>query len=121
MLAYQALYEVSSMAAAKIERRVYALTLAQLFGACVTALGQLGASVERHDVERGTIVAHLGARPLAPVSELSLVLQPHAGGQTELVATWRARKRGGDRRMLAAFLAAVDTLASHQGAPATSE
>jgi hypothetical protein len=94
--------------AARIERRAYALTPPQLFGVCLTALGQLGASVERHDVERGTIVASLGAGPLASVSELSLALQPLDGGGTELVATWRARKRGGDRRVLAAFLAAVE-------------
>jgi hypothetical protein len=95
--------------AARSERRAYALTPAQLFGVCLTALGQLGASVERHDVDRGTIVASLGAGPLAPVSELSLALQPLDGGRAELVATWRARKRGGDRRMLAAFLAAVES------------
>lgn len=94
--------------AARSERRVYTLTPAQLFGVCVTALGQLGASVERHDVEHGTIVARLGAGPLAPVSELALALQPLDGGRTELLATWRARGRGGDRRMLAAFLAAVE-------------
>jgi hypothetical protein len=94
--------------AARSERRVYGLTPAQLFGVCLTALGQLGASIERHDVERGTIVASLGAGSLAPKSELSLALQPIDGGATELVATWRARKRGGDRRMLAAFLAAVE-------------
>jgi hypothetical protein len=87
---------------------MYALTPDQLFGVCLTALGQLGASVERHDVERGTIVASLGAGPLAPVSELSLALHPLDGGRTELLATWRARGRGGDRRILAAFLAAVE-------------
>jgi hypothetical protein len=94
--------------AARSELRVYALTPAQLFGVCLTALGQLGASIERHDVERGTIVASLGAGPLAPVSELSLALRRLDDRRTELVVTWRALKRGGDRRMLAAFLAAVE-------------
>jgi len=109
------------MAAVRVDRRVYALAPAQLFGVCLTAFGQLRAAVERHDVDRGTIVARIGAGPFAPVSELSLLLQPLDGGQTELVATWRARKLGGDRRMLAAFLAAVDALAGREGARALHE
>ena len=109
------------MATGKSERRVYALTSAQLFGVCVTALGQLHASVERHDVERGTIVARHGTSSFAPVSELSIALQPFGDGQTELVATWRARKRGGDPRIFAAFLDAVGTLAGSQGSHAIPE
>jgi hypothetical protein len=109
------------MAAARIEKRVYTLAPVQLFGVCLTALGQLRAAVERHDVERGTIVATLGADPLAPVSELSIALQPLGNSRTELVVTWRAYKRGGDRRMLAAFLAAVDALAGRERARAMQE
>jgi hypothetical protein len=37
-------------------------------------------------------------------------LQPLDAGRTELAATWRARKRGGDRRLLMVFLNAVDGL-----------
>jgi hypothetical protein len=100
------------MASTKIERRVYPLAPPQLFGVCLTALGQLGAAIERHDVERGTIVAALGGGPLASASELSIALLPLGGGQTELVASWRARKRGGDRRLLAAFVGSVEALVS---------
>ena len=98
------------MAAATVERRVYSVSSHQLFGVCVTVLGQLRATIERHNVERGTIVAALGTGLLAPISELSLALRPLGAGQTELLATWRARKRGGDRRLLAVFLEAVDVL-----------
>ena len=98
------------MAAAKVERRVYSVSSPQLFGVCVTVLGQLRATIERHDVEQGAIVAALGEGLLAPISELSLALRPLGEGQTELAATWRARKRGGDRRLLAVFLESVDAL-----------
>lgn len=98
------------MAAAKVERRVYAVSSIPLFGICVMALGQLRATIKRHDVEQGVIVATLGEGSLAPTSELSLVLRPFGEGQTELAATWRARKRGGDQRLLVVFLEAVDGL-----------
>jgi hypothetical protein len=98
------------MAAIKVERRVYALPPHQLFGICLTALGQLRATIERHDVEQGTIVAALGEASLASASELSLALRLLGAGQTELTVTWRARRRGGDRRLLAVFLASVDSL-----------
>jgi hypothetical protein len=98
------------MAAAKIERRVYSAPSLQLFGACLTALGQLRATIERHDVDQGTIVATLGEGLLGPMSELSLALRPLGEGRTELATTWRARKRGGDRRLLAVFLDSVDGL-----------
>ena len=98
------------MAAVKVERRVYSLPAPQVFGICLTALGQLRATIERHDVEQGTIVALLGEGMLGPISELSLALRPLDAGRTELAATWRARKRGGDRRLLAVFLDAVGGL-----------
>jgi hypothetical protein len=98
------------MAAAKTDRRTYAVSSNQLFGICITALGQLRATIERHDVDQGIISAAFGAGSLAPTSDLSLVLRPLGEGQTELLATWRARKRGGDRRLPAVFLEAVDTL-----------
>ncbi|MEO7913168.1 MAG: hypothetical protein ABIV47_26265 [Roseiflexaceae bacterium] len=98
------------MASIKAERRVYALPLPQLFGLCLTAIGILHATIERHDVEQGTIIALVGAGLLGPITELSLALRPLDEGRTELVATWRARKRGGDRRLLAVFLDAVDGL-----------
>jgi hypothetical protein len=98
------------MAAAKVERREYSVPLLQLFGICLTALGQLRATIERQDVEQGTVVATIGARSLAPISELSLVLRPLGEGRTALAVTWRARKHGGDRRLLAAFLDAVAAL-----------
>ena len=98
------------MAAVKLERRVYAQSSNQLFGICVTALGQLRATIKRHDVEQGVIIAILGEGSVAPASELALALRPLGDGQTELVAAWRARKRGGDQRLLAVFLEAVDGL-----------
>jgi len=98
------------MAAVKVERRVYALPPYQLFGICLTALGQLRATIERHDVEQGTIVAAFGGGSLASASELSLALRPLGEGQTELAVTWRARKRGGDRRLLTVFLDAIASL-----------
>jgi hypothetical protein len=98
------------MAAVKIERRVYSLPSSQLFGICLTALGQLRATIERHDVGQGMIVALLSDGLLGPISELSLALEPLDAERTQLTATWRARKRGGDRRLLAVFLDAVDGL-----------
>ena len=65
---------------------------------------------QHHDVKQGMIIATLGEGLLAPASELSLALRPLGEGQTELAATWRARKRGGDQRLLAAFLESVDVL-----------
>jgi len=97
------------MAVTKIERRIYAVSSNQLFGICVTALAQLRATIQHHDVEQGMIVAMLGEGSLAPTS-VSLALHPLAEMRTELVAIWRARKRGGDRRRLAVFLEAVDAL-----------
>jgi hypothetical protein len=98
------------MAATKVERRVYAVSSNQLFGICLTALAQLRAIIERQDVEQGTISAVFGAGSLTPSSKLALTLRPLGEGQTELAATWRAHKRGGDRRLPAVFLEAVDTL-----------
>ena len=96
------------MAAAKVERRVYLVSSIQLFGICLMALAQLRATIERQDVDQGTISAAFGEGLPGPTSELSLALRPLGEGQTELAATWRARKRGGDRRLLAVFLEAVD-------------
>src|SRR5690242_13351092 len=95
------------MASVKVERRVYPVPFAQLFGLCLTALGLLHATIERHDVEQGAIVALLAEGLLGPASELSVALRPLDQGRTELAATWRARKRGGDQRLLRVFM---DTL-----------
>jgi hypothetical protein len=98
------------MASRNIGRRVYAVPSPQLFGLCLTALGLLRATIEHHDVEQGTIVARVSQGSLGPVSELSLVLRPLDEGRTELAATWRARRRGGDRRLLTVFLDSVGGL-----------
>jgi hypothetical protein len=98
------------MAAAKVERRIYAVSLNQLFGICVTVLGQLRATINRHDVEQGVIVATIGEGSLAPTSELALALRPLGGGRTELAVTLRALKRGGDQRILAVFLDSIAAL-----------
>ena len=89
---------------------MYSVPSPQLFGVCVTVLGQLRATIERHDVEQGLIVAKLGEGLLAPISELSLALRALSAGRTELTATWRARKHGGDQRLLAVFVESVDAL-----------
>jgi hypothetical protein len=94
-----------------VVRRVYALPPTQLFGICITALGHMRATITRQDVEQGQIVAAIGAGSLAPVSELALTLRPAGENRTELSASWRARKHGGDRRMLAVFLDSVADLA----------
>jgi len=98
------------MAAAKVERRGCSVSSHQLFGICLTALAQLRATIERQDIDQGTISAAFGEGLLGPTSELSLALRPLGEGQTELAATWRARTRGGDRRLLGVFLEAVDAL-----------
>jgi hypothetical protein len=98
------------MAAAKVERRVYPAVPLQIFGACLTALGQLHARIESQDVERGVITATVGAGPFVPMSELALHITQLVDGRTELVVRWRARRRGGDRRVLPTFVEAVGTL-----------
>lgn len=98
------------MAAAKAERRIYAVSSNQLFGICVTVLGQLRAKITHHDVEQGMIIATIGEGSLAPTSELALALRPLGDGRTELTATLRARKRGGDQRLLAVFLDSIAAL-----------
>jgi hypothetical protein len=95
------------MAATKVERRVYSASPVQLFGICLAVLGQQRARIEQHDVERGTITAVFGDRSLGPASQLALALRPLGEARTELVATWQAHRRGGDRRLLRVFLEAV--------------
>ena len=98
------------MAAVKVERRVYSMPLPQLFGLCLTALGLLRATIERHDLEQGTIVALVGEGLLGPISKLVLALRPLDEGRTELLVTWQAHKRGGDRRLLTVFMDSVSGL-----------
>src|SRR3954469_300082 len=98
------------MDSVKVDRRVYPVSSPQLFGLCLTALGLLHATIERHDVEQGAIVALLGEGLLGLASEISVVLRPLDEGRTEIAATWRARKRGGDRRLLRVFMDTVDGL-----------
>jgi hypothetical protein len=99
------------MAEKLVRRRTYDIPRAALIGVCQAALGRMRAQVEQQDLERGTIVATIGGAGLAPLSELALKIAPEDAGRAGLVVTWRARKLGGDRAILPAFLASVDSLA----------
>jgi hypothetical protein len=98
------------MVSSQIERRMYNVPPLALFGACLTALGQMRAHIERQDVERGAIVATLGGGVFAPANVLVLTIRAEGGGASELSAAWRARGLGRDRRVLTTFLAAVERL-----------
>jgi hypothetical protein len=98
------------MAAPSVERRTYRTTYHRLYGICLTALGQMRARIVRQDIERGEIVATVGAGMLAPLSELALTLAPVDGDQSSLYVAWRALRWGGNRTILRVFLESVDTL-----------
>jgi hypothetical protein len=99
------------MADKRTRRRTYDVPPAILIGACQAALARIRANIEQQDIERGTIVATIGAGALAPVSELALEIRPEGEGRASLEVTWRARKLGGDKAILRSFLDAVDSLA----------
>jgi hypothetical protein len=99
------------MAEKLIRRRAYDVPPAILIGYCQTVLGRMRAEVEQQDLERGTIVATVGGAVLAPVSELALKIATEQSGRTSMVVVWRARRLGGDRAILPAFLESVDALA----------
>jgi len=90
--------------------RIYQTAPHALFGACLTALGQMCAQIEHQDVERGTIVAVLDSGLLAPATELSLRIMPADAERSRLIAVGKPRKRGGDRRALAILIQEVDRL-----------
>lgn len=94
------------MKATQIER-LYPVAPHVLFGTCLTALGQMRARVERHDVERGTIVAATGGS-LGAAAELSLRISA-VGGQARLLAVAQSRGRG-DPRVLATLIQLIDGL-----------
>jgi len=99
------------MAERLIRHRSYALPPQALIGCCLTALGRMRAQVEQQDLEGGTIVATVGGGGLAPISELALKISPGPDGGARLAVTWRARRLGGDRAILPALLASIDSLA----------
>jgi hypothetical protein len=99
------------MATTLTRQRTFAASPEVLFGACMTALGRMRAQVERQDLAEGAIVAVVGGSgPLAPASELVLKIAPTGGGHTSLTAIWSARRLGGDRAILPAFLGSVESL-----------
>jgi len=99
------------MATTLTRQRTYAVSPEVLFGACMTALGRMRAHVERQDPVQGAIVAVVGGSgPLALASELALEIAPASAGRTRLTVIWRARRLGGDRAILPAFLGSVDSL-----------
>jgi hypothetical protein len=80
-----------------------------LFGACLAALGLMHARIEAEDAERGLITATIGGGMLGARGELVVHVTPAGAEQSRLVATWRAAKRGADRRSLPIFLETVAT------------
>lgn len=98
------------MVSSGVERRTYNVPPLALFGACLTALGQMRAHIERQDVERGAIVATLGGGIFSPINALVLTIRAGEDGASELSVAWRARGLGRDRRALTTFLAAVERL-----------
>lgn len=92
--------------------RIYRAEPHALFGACLTALGQMQARFERHDVERGVIVALIGRGWLAPVSELTLQIDSAGPGAARLRASCRPRGPGSDRRVLPTLMQTIDGLLS---------
>jgi hypothetical protein len=90
--------------------RIYGTAAHALFGACLTALGQMRAHIEHQDVERGTIVAVVGGGLLDPATELSLRIMPADAERARLVAVGKPRKRGGDPRVLTTLVQVVDRL-----------
>lgn len=96
-------------------QRVYRAEPHALFGACLTALAQMRARVERHDAAQGAIVALLGGGWLAPAGELTLQIAPLGLGQSQLSASLRPLRRGGDRRALPVLLDTIDGLLAPAG------
>ena len=90
--------------------RIYNLPPAALIGCCLIALGRMRAEVEQQDLDAGKIVATVGGGALGPVSELALKISPAGEGRSSLSVLWRARRLGGDRAILPAFLDSVDSL-----------
>jgi hypothetical protein len=98
------------MAVTLTRHRTYQVPFHILLGGCLAALGRMRAQVEQQDLERGVIVATVGAGLLAPVTELALTVAPLDEGRASLSVIWRARKLGGDRVILPVFLESVDSL-----------
>jgi hypothetical protein len=99
------------MAVKRAKLRIYNIPPVALIGCCLTALGRMRAEVEQQDLDAGTIVATIGGGLLGPVSELALKISPAGEGRSSLAVLWRARRLGGDRAILPAFLDSVDSLA----------
>ena len=98
------------MAVTLTRHRTYQVPFHIVWGCCLAALGRMRAQVEQQDLERGVIVATVGAGLLAPVTELALTVAPLDEGRASLSVIWRARKLGGDRVILPVFLESVDSL-----------
>jgi hypothetical protein len=91
-----------------MERRVYDLPALALFGAGLTALAQLHATIEQQDAERGTIVAKLGRGARGNGQSLAITVRPASDGGSVLAAEWHGRNRSG--RSLGPFFEALETL-----------
>jgi hypothetical protein len=97
------------MKSSQIER-TYPTAPHALFGACLTALGQMHARIEHHDVEQGRIVAQVGGvGPFATPTQLSLRIARSGTAQARLIIEPPARARGAPRAA-AMLLEAIDRL-----------
>ncbi len=90
--------------------RTYPTAPHALFGACLTALGQMHARIVHHDVTQGLIVAQVGrAGSFASATELTVRIN-HAGtAHARLVVEQPAQSRG-DARAVAMLIEAIDRL-----------
>lgn len=97
------------MKSSPIERS-YAIAPHALFGACLTALAQMQASIEHHDVEQGLIVAQVGGTgPFATTIRLALRIA-HAGSAHARLAIEQPARSGRARRVVATLLETIDRL-----------
>ena len=102
------------MPRAQTEQRTFHVPAYTLFYQCITALGHMRAQVEAQDNQRGTITAKIGGGLFGPSGALVLTLTPLDAEHTRLAAEYQPRAWGGDRRILAAFMQLLDTLAARR-------
>jgi hypothetical protein len=99
----------SIMKSSQIERS-YPIAPHALFGACLTALGQIHARIEHHDVEQGLIVAQVGgAGPFAAAPQLTLRIAHSGTAHARLVIEQPACSRGAPRAVTM-LIEAIDRL-----------
>lgn len=101
------------MASTVIQERTYRVPPVLLIGAVLTTFGRLNAQLEHQNLAAGHIVGVVGRGFLAPKSELAVVINELGNQESRLMLYRRARKFGGDRALIGAFLASVDNLVAN--------